>query len=258
VSLLMCYRLKPVTQEISAMRTLRAAIPFLLVSGVLSGCASTSSNGDAALNQGNWPICSAVGALAGGGLGSIESSAWAGGGAAIGALFGGLICYAQDGDEDADGVHDRRDTCPETPANTSVNPNGCAVKVYPDTPVEEQVVAAPQDEVIILSDKVLFDFNSSTLTPAANDLLGQISNRLTDGAVIGVLIKGHTDSVGSDEYNGKLSKLRADSVAAFLVSQGVAAEKINTEGLGESQPVADNATDEGRAQNRRVEIEVDR
>jgi OOP family OmpA-OmpF porin len=241
------------------MRTLlsRSAVPLLVVSSVLSGCASTSSTGDAALNQGNWPICSAVGAVAGGGLGAIESSAWAGGGAAIGALLGGLICYAQDGDEDADGVHDRRDTCPGTPANTPVNPNGCTIKVYPDAVVEE-VVAAPQDEVIVLSDNVLFDFNSSTLTPAANDVLAQISNRLTDGVVKGVLIKGYTDSVGSDAYNDKLSKLRAESVAAFLVSQGVAAEKIHTEGLGESQPVADNATEEGRAKNRRVEIVVDR
>jgi OOP family OmpA-OmpF porin len=241
------------------MRTLlsRAAVPLLVVSSVLSGCASTSSTGDAALNQGNWPICSAVGAVAGGGLGAIESSAWAGGGAAIGALLGGLICYAQDGDEDADGVHDRRDTCPGTPANTPVNPNGCAIKVYPDAPVQE-VVAAPQDEVIVLSDKVLFDFNSSTLTPAANQVLADISKRLTDSAIIGVLVKGHTDSVGSEAFNQQLSQRRADSVAAFLVSQGVAADKLHTEGRGEGQPVADNATDEGRAQNRRVEIVVDR
>lgn len=241
------------------MRTLlsRAAVPLLVVSSVLSGCASTSSNGDAALNQGNWPICSALGAVAGGGLGAIESSAWAGGGAAIGALFAGLICYAQDGDEDADGVHDRRDTCPGTAANTPVNPNGCAIKVYPEATVQEPV-AAEQDEVIILSDKVLFDFDSAQLTPQANELLAQISKRLTDGAVIAVLVKGHTDSVGSDAYNEKLSQRRADSVAAFLVSQGVAASKVKAEGFGENQPVADNATDEGRAKNRRVEIVVDR
>jgi OOP family OmpA-OmpF porin len=239
------------------MRTLlsRAAVPLLVVSSVLSGCASTSSTGDAALNQRNWPICSALGAVAGGGLGAIESSAWAGGGAAIGALVGGLICYAQDGDEDADGVHDRRDTCPGTPANTPVNPNGCAIKVYPDV---QPVVAEPQDEVIVLSDKVLFDFDSATLTPAANDVLAEISKRLTDGTVISVLVKGHTDSVGSDAYNDKLSQRRADSVVAFLVGQGVATDKIKAEGFGESQPVADNATDAGRAQNRRVEIVVDR
>lgn len=241
------------------MRTLlsRAVVPLLVVSSVLSGCASTSSTGDAALNQGNWPICSALGAVTGGGLGAIESSAWAGGGAAIGALFGGLICYAQDGDEDADGVHDRRDTCPDTPANTPVNPSGCTIKVYAPAP-PQAVLVAPPDEVIVLSDKVLFDFNSSTLTLAANQLLAEISNRLSDGAVISVLVKGHTDSVGSDVYNEKLSKRRADSVAAFLVGQGVAADKIKTEGLGESQPIADNATDAGRAKNRRVEIIVDR
>lgn len=241
------------------MRTLlsRAAVPLLVVSGVLSGCASTSSNGDAMLNQRNWPICSAIGAVAGGGLGAIESSAWAGGGAAIGVLVGGLICYAQDGDEDADGVHDRRDTCPATPANTPVNPNGCAIKVYPDASVQE-VGAEPKDEIIVLSDKVLFGFDSAVLTPQANDLLAEISNRLTAGAVISVLVKGHTDSVGSDAYNDKLSQRRADSVAAFLVSQGVAADKIKAQGLGESQPVADNATDAGRALNRRVEIIVDR
>ncbi|MBT9531772.1 MAG: OmpA family protein [Pseudomonas sp.] len=237
----------------------QAVVPFLLVSSVLSGCASTSSTGDAALNQRNWPICSAIGALAGGGLGAIESSAWAGGGAAIGALFGGLICYAQDGDEDADGVHDRRDTCPDTPANTQVNPNGCPLPSYPSTPAVEPVVQ-PQDEVIVLSDlgKVLFAFNSAELTADAKELLAGISQRLVDGSVLEVMVKGHTDSVGSDAYNDKLSLRRAESVAAYLVSQGVAADKVKTAGLGESQPLADNATDDGRAQNRRVEIFVDR
>jgi OOP family OmpA-OmpF porin len=148
-----------VTQKIPTMRTLlsRAVVPLLVVSSVFYGCASTSITGGAALNQGSWPICSAPGAVAGGGLSAIESSAWAGGGAAIGALFGGLMCYAQDGDEDADGVHDRRDTCPDTAANTPVNPNGCTIKVYAPAP-PQAVLVAPQDEVIVLSDKVLFDF----------------------------------------------------------------------------------------------------
>ena len=99
---------------------LSRVLPFLLVSSVLSGCATTSSTGDAPLNQGNWPLCSAIGALAGGGLGAIESSTWAAGGAVAGALLGTIICYAQDGDEDGDGVFDRRDRCPGTPAGTAV------------------------------------------------------------------------------------------------------------------------------------------
>lgn len=170
-----------------------------------------------------------------------------------------MICYAQDGDEDADGVHDRRDTCPDTPANTQVNPNGCPLPSYPSTPAVEPVVQ-PQDEVIVLSDlgKVLFAFNSAELTADAKELLAGISQRLVDGSVLEVMVKGHTDSVGSDAYNDKLSLRRAESVAAYLVSQGVAADKVKTAGLGESQPLADNATDDGRAQNRRVEIFVDR
>lgn len=67
---------------------------------------------------------------------------------------------------------------------------------------------------------------------------------------------GHTDSVGPEEYNQRLSVRRAESVKAHLVGQGIEANRIYTEGKGESQPVADNSTKEGRAKNRRVEIEV--
>jgi len=71
-----------------------------------------------------------------------------------------------------------------------------------------------------------------------------------------VIAVGHTDSVGSDAYNQRLSLARAESVKAYLVSKGVDRQRIRTEGRGESQPVADNATAEGRAKNRRVDIEV--
>ena len=123
-------------------RLSRAALPLLLVSSVLSGCVTTSSTGDAPLNQGNWPICTAIGGLAGGGLGAIESSAWAAGGAVAGAVVGTLICYAQDGDQDGDGVFDRRDRCPDTPPNTPVRHNGCPLPTYPDQAPEPAVEAA--------------------------------------------------------------------------------------------------------------------
>ncbi len=234
------------------------AISLLLVSSFLSGCASTSSDDSAALNQGNWPICSLVGGLVGGGLGAVESSAWAAGGAAAGAIVGGLICFAQDGDADGDGVFDRRDTCPNTPAGATVDSRGCPQRTYAQVPAEP--VPPPQDEVIVLSDMgdVLFAFDSAELTPAAKDQLAAVANRLTGANLVSAKVIGHTDSVGSDPYNQGLSERRARSVADFLASQGVPASKLTTEGMGESQPVADNETDAGRAQNRRVEIRVDR
>lgn len=236
----------------------RAVVPFLLVSSVLSGCASTASKGDAALNQENWPICAVIGAVAGGGLGAIESSSAAGVGAGVGALIGSLVCYTLDGDQDADGVHDRRDTCPDTPADSKVYPNGCPLKAIPEP---APVVAEPaQDEVIVLSDLggVLFATDSSELSADSKDLLADIANRITSQNLVGVKVIGHTDSVGSDAYNQALSERRAKSVADFLISQDVPADKVTQEGQGESNPVADNSTAEGRAQNRRVEIQVDR
>ncbi|BAN47323.1 OmpA family protein [Metapseudomonas resinovorans] len=235
----------------------RVAISLLLVSGFLSGCASTSSD-DGAQNQGIWPVCSLIGGLIGGGLGAIESSAWAAGGAATGAIVGGLICFAQDGDADGDGVFDRRDSCPDTPAGSPVDSRGCPVRTYPQAPAETPPAA--EDEVIVLSDlgNVLFAFASAELTDAAKDQLASVANRLSGATLIGVKVIGHTDSVGSEQYNQGLSERRARSVADFLVSQGVPADKLTTEGMGERQPVADNATEAGRAQNRRVEIHVDR
>lgn len=239
-------------------RILRVAAPLLLVSSILSGCASTSSSGDAVLNQGNWPLCSLIGGLAGGGLGSIESSAWAAGGAALGAIAGGLICYAQDGDEDSDGVFDRRDTCPNTPSGKAVGHNGCPAPSYPQ--VAQSVPPVAQDEVIVLSDQgeVLFAFDSAELTPAAQSALAEVAGRLSGASMVSVKVVGHTDSVGSEDYNQRLSERRAKSVAGYLASQGVPRDKLSTEGFGESQPVADNGSEEGRAKNRRVEIHVDR
>jgi len=236
---------------------LKAALPLVLVSGVLAGCASTTSTGDAPLNQKNWPWCSLIGGLAGGGLGAIESSAWAGGGAAAGAVLGGLLCYAQDGDQDEDGVHDRRDRCADTPQGTEVRHNGCPLPQYPEAAPAPQ---PPQDEVIVLSDlgEVLFAFDSAKLTPAAEATLDTVVEKLRGADVLAIRVDGHTDSVGSDAYNQGLSERRAASVVGYLISQGVAAEKLTSQGFGESKPLEDNGTDAGRAQNRRVEIHVDR
>lgn len=235
----------------------RSVLPVLLLGSLLTGCA-THSDGTAPLNQRTWPICSLLGGLVGGGLGAIESAGWAGGGAALGIVTGGLICYAQDGDEDSDGVFDRRDRCPDTPENTEVDHRGCPLPQYPVAvkPVEP----APQTEVITLSDagNVLFDFDKSDLTPAAKAQLDTLMDKLRNTDVVSIKVIGHTDSKGSDAYNQALSERRASSVAAYLLSQGLAPNKLTSEGRGESEPVADNATDEGRAENRRVELHINR
>ena len=237
----------------------KVALPFLLVSSVLSGCATTST-GSAPLNQRNWPWCSLIGGGVGGALGATESVGWAVGGAAAGAVIGGLLCYPQDGDEDKDGVFDRRDRCPGTPPNTPVYHNGCPLKEYPRQAKAPAPAPAPQSEVIVLSDlgDVLFAFDSAKLTAAAEERLDGVVDKLKASDVKAVRVAGHTDSVGSDSYNLKLSERRARSVKDYLIGRGVPAERLSIEGFGESKPVADNDTDAGRAQNRRVEIAVDR
>jgi outer membrane protein OmpA-like peptidoglycan-associated protein len=227
----------------------RIVLPALLLGGLLSGCA-THSDGSAPLNQRTWPICSVIGGLVGGGLGAIESGSWAAGGAALGLLTGGLICYAQDGDDDSDGVFDRRDHCSDTPANTPVDNRGCPVPQYPAT-VKAPEPQAPQSEVITLRG-VLFAYNSSELTPTAENQLLELMAKLKNTDVTSIKVIGHTDSNGSDAYNQKLSERRASSVAAFLLNQGLAPDKLTSQGMGESQPVAED----GRAQNRRVELVI--
>ncbi|MHA6193463.1 OmpA family protein [Pseudomonas wadenswilerensis] len=234
----------------------KVALPVLLAAGLLSGCA-THSDGGAPLNQRTWPICSLLGGLVGGGLGAIESSAWAGGGAAAGAIAGGLICFAQDGDEDGDGVFDRRDRCPDTPKGTPVGHNGCPTPQYPPAQPVAEPEASPA-EVITLSDQgnVLFAFDSAELTPAAQQQLQGHVEKLGNPQVRTIRVVGHTDSKGTDAYNQGLSERRAASVATYLINAGVSPQKISSEGRGEMEPVADNATDEGRAQNRRVELHL--
>ncbi|WP_322616083.1 OmpA family protein [Pseudomonas sp. BIC9C] len=232
----------------------RTVLSVLLLGSLLTGCA-THSDGTAPLNQRTWPICSLIGGLVGGGLGAIESGGWAAGGAALGILSGGLICYAQDGDEDGDGVFDRRDRCPDTPANTSVDHRGCPMPQYPAASVKPE---AAQSEVITLSDDVLFAFNQSDLTPTAKSRLDALMSKFEDADVVSIKVVGHTDSVGSDAYNQALSERRASSVAEYLLSQGVVPNKVTSEGKGESQPIADNETEEGRAKNRRVDLHINR
>jgi len=101
-----------------------------------------------------------------------------------------------------------------------------------------------------------FDFDKSVLKPEGRAKLTDLVSKIRDVNLEVIIAVGHTDSIGSDTYNQRLSVRRAEAVKAFLVSKGIERNRVYTEGKGEKQPVADNKTKEGRAKNRRVEIEV--
>ncbi|MFV3405782.1 MULTISPECIES: OmpA family protein [Pseudomonas] len=232
------------------MSIVRTAIPLVLLTSVLTGCAG--------LQKTDWPKCAAVGGVGGAALGAIESSSWAGWGALLGGGLAAGYCWAHgDGDEDGDGVPDSRDKCPGTPRGVQVDANGCPPAPPPVT--APAPAPAPKEEVIVIRD-VHFEFDSARLTPADKQRLNTIATRLkqeTSSARLSVT--GHTDSVGSDRYNQKLSERRAHSVTDYLVENGVPRSSfVSVVGAGETQPVADNATAEGRAMNRRTEIKIQR
>ncbi len=111
--------------------------------------------------------------------------------------------------------------------------------------------AAPQKLVL---EGVNFDFDKATLRQEDVSELDKNVEALKAWGDVNIEVAGHTDSMGSDAYNMRLSKQRADAVRNFLISRGVAADRLTAKGYGESQPVADNATEEGRFKNRRVEL----
>jgi outer membrane protein OmpA-like peptidoglycan-associated protein len=103
---------------------------------------------------------------------------------------------------------------------------------------------------------VLFDTGSATLKPGAREKLARVAGILAAHPDLKIEIEGHTDSVGGDEYNQRLSERRAESVRSYLVQQKIPPTAVDAEGFGESRPVATNATTAGRQQNRRVELVV--
>ena len=101
-----------------------------------------------------------------------------------------------------------------------------------------------------------FDFDKAVLKPEGKAKLDDLVSKVKDINLEVIIAVGHTDSIGTDAYNQKLSVRRAEAVKAYLVSKGIEKNRVYTEGKGKKQPVADNKTKEGRAKNRRVEIEV--
>jgi len=116
--------------------------------------------------------------------------------------------------------------------------------------------AAPVSEKVTFAADAFFGFDKSVLKPEAKAKLDDLVGKTSAVALEVIIAVGHTDSAGTDAYNQKLSVARSEAVKAYLVGKGIEKNRVYTEGKGEKQPVADNKTAEGRAKNRRVEIEV--
>ena len=123
-------------------------------------------------------------------------------------------------------------------------------------PAPAPVPAAPVSEKVTFAADAFFDFDRSVLKPEGKAKLDDLVSQMAGINVEVIIAVGHTDSVGGDAYNQKLSVRRSEAVKAYLLSKGIEKNRVYTEGKGEKQPVADNSTKDGRAKNRRVEIEV--
>lgn len=202
----------------------RNAVPLILASTLLTGCAG--------LQKTDWPTCAAVGGVGGAALGAIESSTWAGGGALVGAGMAAAYCW----------VH---------------GAEAQQVVVVEEVVVEEVAVAEPVEAVRVELD-VKFDFDKAEVKQESYGDIKALADFMKQYPQTSTVVEGHTDSVGSDAYNQGLSERRASAVRDVLVNQyGVESSRVQAVGYGESRPVADNATADGRAINRRVEAEVE-
>ena len=174
-------------------------------------------------------------------------------------------------DSDGDGVYDGTDRCPDTPRGVAVDASGCPKDAdgdgvpdgtdrCPDTPKGTKVDAKgcpilfEEGRNTLTLEGVTFDYDSDHLTAAAQEVLNRVAESLREWPEIRVEVAGHTDSKGGDAYNLKLSQRRAEAVRAHLASRGVDAARMTAHGYGETEPVADNKSDAGRAKNRRVEL----
>jgi len=145
-------------------------------------------------------------------------------------------------DSDNDGVCDNVDKCPDTPANVTVDADGC--------PAVAEVVRVELD--------VKFDFDKSVVKPDSYADIKNLADFMKQYPATNTTVEGHTDSVGPDAYNQKLSERRANAVKQVLTNQyGVEGSRVQSVGYGETRPVASNDTAEGRAVNRRVEAQVE-
>lgn len=174
-------------------------------------------------------------------------------------------------DRDGDGIPDKDDACPDEPGIKKFN--GCPDRdgdgipdkddECPDVPGVAEFKGCPPPKITVTEKKiefegtVFFDFEQATIKPESFPLLNALAKTMKENPQIKkVRVDGHTDSVGRDDFNLNLSQRRAAAVVDYMIAQGVEAERLASEGFGKSKPIADNATEEGRAKNRRVELTI--
>jgi len=150
-------------------------------------------------------------------------------------------------DSDKDGVPDYKDKCPGTPQGVKVDSKGCPLPV----PTKSAEVTA---EGTWIYKDIQFEVNKADLRQSSIPVLNEIVGALKAQPDLDIEIQGHTDSTGKHDYNVGLSKRRAQSVKAYLVSKGIDSGRMTTKGYGPDRPIASNTTKEGRARNRRVEV----
>ena len=170
-------------------------------------------------------------------------------------------------DSDHDGVNDNIDKCPTTPKGTKVDASGCKLDldddhdgvlnskdICPNTPLGEKVNSDGCPATVNLH--INFENNSAQITSDSATQMQKYADFLVAHKNYSAKIVGYTDSRGSATYNKQLSQRRADAVVADLIKRGVDAKQLSASGMGEENPVADNSTSDGRAQNRRIEAEL--
>ena len=257
------------------MKSIKILGLLVLVIALATGCATRSNDSRMA--------CAVLGTVGGATLGGIDDSDSALAGAIIGGILGFVICpnsaeaaepepepmAEAPGDADGDGVTDDKDRCPTTPAGAKVDANGCELDsdgdgvvdsrdACPGTPRGTKVDASGCEvmkKAISLSG-ILFHTDSAELRSESIAVLNATADTLNANSGVNVEIAGHTDGQGDAAYNQGLSQRRAEAVRSYLISRGVDSSRLSASGYGETQPVADNSTSEGRAQNRRVELRV--
>ena len=164
-------------------------------------------------------------------------------------------------DSDGDGVYDYQDQCPDTPAGVKVDTKGCpldsdgdGVPDYLDQCPRTPAGATVNEVGCWVCKGLEFDFDKWNIKPRYYPILDEAADCMNQHPYLKVEIQGHTDNIGTQEYNQKLSEKRAGEVMNYFLKKGISQERLSTMGYGFSKPIASNDTPEGRAMNRRVQL----